>query len=65
MAKHQFKLGIVNNKGAVVGARCIRCGKAAIYEKGKIPTEIQNQNCVPEDASQAAARIVREATEDK
>jgi hypothetical protein len=65
MAKHEFKLGVVNSKGAVVGARCIRCGKAVVYENGKIPKEIQSQACKGEDTSQAALLGVRESTENK
>ena len=47
----------------IVGAQCIRCGRIAMYENGKVPDDIQAQECDKEDASQAAAGIVREATE--
>jgi hypothetical protein len=57
MAKHEFKLGIVNSKGAVVGARCIRCGKAVVYENG-------SQACEREDTSRVLLGV-REATENK
>ena len=62
MAKHKFLLA-VNEGETVVGARCVACGIIALYENGKVPDEIRSQECKKEDASQAAARIVREATE--
>lgn len=34
MAKHAFKLGVVNSKGAVVGARCIRCDRLCEEVRG-------------------------------
>jgi hypothetical protein len=62
MAKHKFMVG-VNENGVNVGAQCIRCGQIALYENGKVPDDIAAQECKKEDPSQAAARIVREATE--
>jgi hypothetical protein len=63
MAKHKFLIGVGDNSGNLVGTRCARCGKIAKFENaGNIPEEIQSEECTPEDASQAAARIVREAT---
>ena len=64
MAKHKFLVGMYEN-GVVVGAQCVRCGVMALYVNGKVPDDIQAQECKKEDASQAAARIVREATEGK
>jgi hypothetical protein len=64
MAKHNFMVA-VNEGDATVGAQCIRCGQIALYENGKVPDDIREQECKKEDASQAAARIVREATKDK
>lgn len=65
MAKHKFSGNVGDNAGNVVGTRCSRCGKVAKFEDlGKIPDDILNEECEREDASQAAARIVREATED-
>jgi hypothetical protein len=62
MAKHKFLIGMYEN-GAVVGAQCVRCGVMALYVGGKIPDDIKEQECKKEDESQAAARIVKEATE--
>lgn len=62
MAKHNFLVGVHEN-GAIVGAQCVRCGQIALYENGKVPEDIATQECKKEDASQAAARIVRESTE--
>ena len=64
MAKHKFMVA-VNEGGTTVGAQCMRCGQIALYENGKVPDDISEQECKKEDASQAAARIVREATEQK
>jgi hypothetical protein len=61
MAKHNFLVGMYEN-GVVVGAQCARCGIMALYVDGKIPDDIQEQECRREDASQAAVRVVREAT---
>jgi hypothetical protein len=63
MAKHNFLVGMFEN-GIVVGARCVRCGIMVLYVDGKVPDDIQAQDCTKEDASQAAVRIVREATKD-
>jgi hypothetical protein len=64
MAKHKFMVA-VNEGGNTVGAQCIRCGQIALYENGQVPDDIREQECKKEDVSQAAARIVREATEKK
>jgi len=65
MAKHKFAGVVGDNAGNVVGTRCSRCGKIVKFKNaGEIPADILNEECKPEDASQAAARIVREATED-
>jgi hypothetical protein len=64
MAKHKFMVALNDERGAVIGAQCIRCGQIALYENGRVPDDITAQDCKKEDASQAAARIVREATED-
>jgi hypothetical protein len=61
MAKHNFAVA-VNEGGVTVGAQCIRCGQIALYENGRVPEDISTQDCKKEDASQAALRIVREAT---
>jgi hypothetical protein len=64
MAKHKFEIPVGDKAGNVVGARCSRCGKIVEFENlGEIPKDIQDEQYTPEDASQAAARIVREATE--
>lgn len=66
MAKHKFLVAVGDNAGNVVGAQCVRCGKIVKFENaGKIPEDIRAEECTPEDTSQAAARIVREATEVK
>ena len=62
MAKHKFSRSIIDDKGNVLGARCAHCGKPFLYENGEPPEELRNEECIEEDASQAAARIVREAT---
>jgi len=64
MAKHKFQIPEGDKAGNVVGTRCVRCGKIVEFvNAGEIPEDIQAEECTPEDASQAAARIVREATE--
>ena len=52
--------------GNIAGAQCVRCGQIVLFENGKIPDDMAAQECrkADEDFSQAAARIVREATED-
>ncbi|MGA2346353.1 MAG: hypothetical protein ABSF93_10125 [Candidatus Sulfotelmatobacter sp.] len=64
MAKHKFAVA-VNEGGVTVGAQCIRCGAIVMYQNGQIPEDLREQECKREDASQAAVRIVREATEDR
>ncbi len=65
MAKHRFERAVGDKAGNVVGASCVRCGKIVELENaGQIPDAIQAEECEPEDASQAAARIVREASKD-
>lgn len=65
MAKHNFLVGKQDEKGNWIGTQCVRCGKIAFYKDGKIPEDISAEECKREDASQAAARIVREATENR
>jgi hypothetical protein len=65
MAKHKFMVAVNDERGVTVGAQCIRCGQIALYENDRVPDDINAQECKKEDASQAAARIVREATEDR
>jgi hypothetical protein len=62
MARHKFEQGMTEN-GYMVGVRCTRCGQVVPFENGKIPEDIAAQECPREDFSQAAARIVKEATE--
>jgi hypothetical protein len=66
MAKHKFEISVGDKAGNVVGARCSRCGKIAEFEDhGQIPKHLQDEECILEDPSQAAVRIVREATENR
>jgi len=65
MAKHKFMLGVMDESGTVVGSRCITCGIVTMYEDGKVPNDIRQQECSRPDSSQNALRIVREATEGK
>ena len=63
IAKHKFIIGLYGNE-IVVGSQCARCGQIALFEGGRIPDDIAAQECTrSEDFSQAAGRIVREATE--
>ena len=64
MAKHKFLVGVFEND-INVGARCVRCGQIALFENGQVPEDIRAQECQKEDSSQAALRVVREATENK
>jgi uncharacterized OB-fold protein len=61
MVKHKFEQS-VDEGGQLVGVRCTRCGVIVLFENGRIPDDLQKQDCPHEDFSQAAARIVREAT---
>lgn len=66
MAKHQFLVGMNDDKGNLAGAQCVSCGQIALYVNGKIPADIYNQECrrkSRKDMNQTAARIVREANE--
>jgi hypothetical protein len=64
MSKHRFSIPVADKAGNVVGVRCNRCGKIVEFENhGQIPSDVLAEECIPEGASQAAARIVREATE--
>jgi hypothetical protein len=65
MAKHKFLLGLQDDHGNVIGTRCIRCGKPVLFVNGEVPGEFRDEECMKQDTSQAAARIVREATEEK
>lgn len=62
MAKHNFEQSVTED-GGIVGARCTQCGQIALFENGRIPDEIQTQECRREDANKAAARIARQVTE--
>ena len=63
MAKHQFLIGMTDENGILAGAQCARCSQNVLFENGKVPDDIAAQECVREDFSQSAARIVIEATE--
>jgi hypothetical protein len=65
MAKHRFDR-LVYEGIAVAGVQCVRCSQIALYINAEIPEYILEQECpaTPEDFSQAAARIVRQATEE-
>jgi hypothetical protein len=60
MAKHHFGL---ETTIPIVGFQCTRCGKIVPAVDGKPSKESIAEDCTKEDASQAAVRIVREATE--
>jgi hypothetical protein len=62
MAKHKFNIS-VNENGASVGAQCVHCGQIVLFENGRVLDDISAQECVREDSNQAAARVIREATE--
>jgi uncharacterized OB-fold protein len=62
MAKHQFR-DAGDKAGNIVGVLCVKCGKTFEFENLDIPENAKNEECKPEDFSQAAARIVRAATE--
>jgi len=64
MAKHNFDRPIGDNAGNIVATGCSRCGKIVNLKDGEIPPEALQEECKREDFSQAAARIVREATKD-
>jgi hypothetical protein len=66
MAKHKFDRATADKAGNVDGALCTRCGRTVeLDDDGNIPTDVQNEECEREDFSQAAARVVREATRQK
>jgi hypothetical protein len=60
MAKHNFGLEVTV---PIAGFQCTKCGKIVPSEDGKPPKKSVAEECQKEDCSQAAARIVREATE--
>lgn len=63
MAKHKFISAFVPNKDEdFLRVQCAHCGKLVVVPKGKIPDDALKEECRREDFSQAAARIVREAT---
>ncbi len=62
MAKHDFSTSVTEG-GTVVGAQCVRCSQIVLFENGKVPADISAEKCSREDLNQAAARIIREATE--
>jgi len=57
-----------DDKGNPVSGHCSKCGRLFYFidtEEGRrIDYSFAGHNCKREDVSQAAARIVREATED-
>jgi hypothetical protein len=64
MAKHTFDQPTADLAGNIDGALCTRCGKTVpLDDNHNIPDDVQNEECEREDVSQAAARIVRQATE--
>ena len=64
MAKHKFLIGLFGEGNAVEGAQCARCYQIVLFENGKIPDDIREQECQAksEDVNEPAERIVREAT---
>jgi hypothetical protein len=64
MAKHKFENSMMES-GLLAGVVCTRCGQVVPFENGRIPGDIAAQECPVgrEDVNQAAARVVREATE--
>jgi len=65
MAKHSFGLEVLDDKNAHTGFQCTRCGKIVPVENGKPPKQFIAEECTKEDPSQAAVRIVRQATEER
>jgi len=65
MAKHRFDR-VVFEGIAVAGVQCVRCSQIVLYVNAEIPEDMREQECpaTREDFSQAAARIVKEATEE-
>jgi hypothetical protein len=64
MEAHNFLITKTDTSGKVVGIQCVRCGKIALYmPNGAISQALSKEECKREDASQAAARIVKQATE--
>jgi hypothetical protein len=63
MRKHNFLIGLRDEKGNVVGAKCAHCSKIVFYQHGVIPPAILAQKCENEE-DQAAARVVREAAKE-
>jgi hypothetical protein len=53
--------------GMVISGHCSKCGRLFQFENTRegrrVEKAFDTHECKPEDASQAAARIVREATE--
>ena len=64
MAKHNFIIGLGDDKGNVVGTQCTHCSKIVSYQNGVVPADILAEECEDEeDVDQAAPRVVRGATE--
>ncbi len=55
--------------GMVISGHCSKCGRLFQFESSpqgrQVEKAFETHECEPEDASQAAARIVREATENQ
>ena len=54
-----FVLAFTDEHGKVVGTRCGRCSRVALYVDGKIPDEIWNQEC-PQENRAAAVEFIQE-----
>jgi hypothetical protein len=65
MAKHLFGLEVLDGNNRHTGFQCTKCGKIVPIQDGKPPQEYLSEECTKEDASQAAVRIVRQATENQ
>lgn len=46
IAKHRFYIAVMED-GVMVGARCTRCGQAALFEGGQLAEEVLEQDCIP------------------
>ena len=65
------RIYVVNKdaSGMVISGHCSKCGRIFQFENTRegrrVEKAFDTHECKPEDASQAAARIVKEATEQK
>ena len=65
------RIYVVNKdaRGMVISGHCSKCGRLFQFENTRegrrVEKAFDTHECKPEDASQAAARIVKEATQDK